>query len=298
MNIIKLIECIMRILFLFCLFFLSTTTFAKSETTISKNFYGTWGDNCEPNGQENSGFVFGRSGYIYFYKSSSNSDSKYDYYSVAFSKSKQFENWKILEPNKNWDIKKLFAKIDGDILTIVEETKSSDSYSFLDDIEKHEKFTKCKKTPDHLIISFGELLAFLNSENSLECINNDTNQCIYNVFKFLDVSKNNALSIPEITRGSKLLISLVNLSAEYSHDDNTLSSASAYLVAPILAKIIISNYDFDNSKDLSLKEIFSDREILIEQNLLNTSEFNFNNEKLKQEIDDFIKSLELFKNLM
>ena len=80
----------MRILFLFCLFFLSTTTFAKSETTISKNFYGTWGDNCEPNGQENSGFVFGRSGYIYFYKSSSNSDSKYDYYSVAFSKSKQF----------------------------------------------------------------------------------------------------------------------------------------------------------------------------------------------------------------
>ena len=37
---------------------------------------------------------------------------------------------------------------------------------------------------------------------------------------------------------------------------------SSYAITPLLTKVILNNFDFDNSEDLKLEEILQDREFV------------------------------------
>ena len=287
------------IIFIFS-FFIFSTCFVKAElNNIPKNFYGTWSNDCESLNKERFGFIFGKSGYLYFYKSNSENGNSYENYAVKFTGSRLFKGWNVISTSKFLEEKKLYIKVNNNVLTMsVDPVSNPDNYEFLESVENQETFTKCEKIPTNLILSFGEIISFINSEFSIPCIKNDINDCVFGIFKFLDISKNNALSIPEITRGSKLLISFINLSETYDKEDNAYTSASTFLISPLLAKIILLNYDYDNSEDLTFKELFQDREILIEKKLLDSSGIEFDNDKIRSQIEEIIQSLEIFKNLM
>ena len=187
------------------------------------------------------------------------------------------------------DGKKIFAKnvylnLNENILNLVLEPLDNPdgSYDFLTNVETTTyEYKKCSSGPTEEILLFGEVFSYLNSEASLSCskYNDDKSICFKDIFDFLDVSENNALSNAEINRASKLLIFFSTINGEEFNEAGIFGTISGYAIAPILTKMIISNFDFDDSRDLTLEEILQDRESLFNLEFDNNNRINFDNQE-------------------
>ncbi len=293
---------LMKILLTLFVLLFSSSVFAE-KLYIPKEYYGTWSNNCSQDDIYNYGFIFGKSGYLYFDKYNSDSDYTDGNYSIQFTNINKYQNWNIIKSDIFGNTP-LYTILDNDKLILIPEPEDRDplNFNFLKNFEKEEAWFKCDKIPPNISLLFGETLSFLNSDYSLSCINNDKNieKCAVDVFNFLDASKNKALSIAEITRGTRLLISIINLTGDngdYNDKENKWSMASTYLLSPILAKILLTNFDFNNSEDLTISELIKDRENLFGIDSFKRTDLNFNDDKIKQQINEFIIQLDFLKNL-
>ena len=88
------------------------------------------------------------------------------------------------------------------------------------------------------MLLFGEVLSYMNSKASLSCSNFGSNKanCFEDMFNFLDVSGNKALSNAEINRASKLLIFFSTVNGQEFNDAGVFALMSSYAITPILTK--------------------------------------------------------------
>ena len=275
----------------FFIFILFLPFLLVAENVIPKKFHGTWSNDCS---KEQDIFIFTESGYFNLYKSQDEIDD-YTYFYLQLTDSTKYEDW-ISVDGDIFDFKRVFMKLKTDVLEIVfEDLENSDgSYDFLMNTNNTFTYKKCDDTPSSLILLFGEVLTFINSKASLSCSKFSSNKanCFEDMFNFLDVSGNKALSNAEINRASKLLVFFSTVNGQEFNEAGMFGVMSSYAITPLLTKVILNNFDFDNSEDLKLEEILQDRESLFDLDFSNNDQIEIDNQKINNQIKDFINKLQ------
>ena len=262
-----------------------------AENLIPKKFHGTWSNDCS---KEEDVFIITESSYFNLYEGQDEID-EYTYFYLQFSDSKTYEDWHYLD-GEIFEFKNVFMKLNNDILEVVfEELDNPDgSYDFLNNTNNTFTYAKCDNTPASLTLIFGEVLSYMNSKASLSCSNFSKNkgECFEDVFSFLDVSGNKALSNAEINRASKLLVFFSTINGQEFNEAGMFGIISSYAITPLLTKVILTNFDFDNSSDLTLEEILQDRESLFDLDFNENDQIELDNQKINEQIRDFINKLQ------
>ena len=262
-----------------------------AEDLIPKKLHGTWSNDCS---KEEDVFIITESSYFNLYEGQDEID-EYTYFYLQFSDSKTYEDWHYLD-GEIFEFKNVFMKLNNDILEVVfEELDNPDgSYDFLNNTNNTFTYAKCDNTPASLTLIFGEVLSYMNSKASLSCSNFSKNkgECFEDVFSFLDVSGNKALSNAEINRASKLLVFFSTINGQEFNEAGMFGIISSYAITPLLTKVILTNFDFDNSSDLTLEEILQDRESLFDLDFNENDQIELDNQKINEQIRDFINKLQ------
>ena len=273
------------VVILFCPFLLF------AEDLIPEKFHGTWSNDCS---KEEDVFIITQSSYFNLYESQDEIDD-YAYFYLQFSDSKKYKDWIYLN-GEIFEFKNVFMKLNDDILEVVfeEQDNPDESYDFLNNTNNTFTYAKCDNTPASLTLVFGEVLSYMNSKASLSCSNFSKNkgECFEDVFSFLDVSGNKALSNAEINRASKLLVFFSTINGQEFDEAGLFGIISSYAITPLLTKVILNNFDFDNSADLTLEEILQDREGLFDLDFSENDQIEIDNQKINEQIRDFINKLQ------
>ena len=268
-----------------------------AENLIPEKFHGTWSNDCS---KEQDVFIISESGYFNLYESQDEID-EYTYFYLQFTDSKTYENWTYLD-GEIFEFKNVFMKLDNDILEVVfEELDNLDgSYDFLNNTNNTFTYAKCDNTPASITLLFGEVLSYMNSKASLSCSNFSKNKgkCFEELFSFLDISKNKALSNAEINRASKLLVFFSTVNGQEFNEAGMFGIISSYAITPLLTKVILTNFDFDNSEDLTLEEMLQDRESLFDLDFSKNDQIDIDNQKINNQIKDFINKLQGLGSLL
>ncbi len=258
------------------------------EDNFPKNLQGIWSEDCQ---SEYQVFII-----------SNNTSMWIDETYVGFniSKTSKVQDWVAYKWGELDGSYYYFLKKDGNQLleiTAPEEWDGID-YSFLNSSE-YSSYEKCESIPSIYQIIYGEIISLMNSQ-LIETCNNDTNpsNCINETFSFLDVSKDNELSVAELTRAARIVIyfTFIDKKLEEDRDIGFATYTTTSLIFPALSKILIGNYDYDNSNTISLKEIYTDRiDTLDYQDLFKENLQGLDPGELRRLIEnlDFLKSLML-----
>ncbi len=268
-----------------------------AENLIPKKFHGTWSNDCS---KEQDVFIISESGYFNLYESQDEID-EYTYFYLQFTDSKTYENWTYLD-GEIFEFKNVFMKLDNDILEVVFEELDNleGSYDFLNNTNNTFTYAKCDNTPASITLLFGEVLSYMNSKASLSCSNFSKNKgkCFEDLFSFLDISENKALSNAEINRASKLLVFFSTVNGQEFNEAGMFGIISSYAITPLLTKVILTNFDFDNSADLTLEEMLQDRESLFDLDFSKNDQIDIDNQKINNQIKDFINKLQGLGSLL
>ena len=193
-------------------------------------------------------------------------------------------------------------KLDNNILEVVFEELDNleGSYDFLNNTNNTFTYAKCDNTPASITLLFGEVLSYMNSKASLSCSNFSKNKgkCFEDLFSFLDISENKALSNAEINRASKLLVFFSTVNGQEFNEAGMFGIISSYAITPLLTKVILTNFDFDNSADLTLEEMLQDRESLFDLDFSKNDQIDIDNQKINNQIKDFINKLQGLGSLL
>tara|TARA_B100001250_G_scaffold31643_1_gene25909 strand:- start:646 stop:1503 length:858 start_codon:yes stop_codon:yes gene_type:complete len=169
-------------------------------------------------------------------------------------------------------------------------------YSFLNSND-FSIYEECNSIPGMYQIIYGEIVSLTNS-NLIETCSNDYNpqNCINETFNFLDVSSDGELSVAELTRAARILIyfTFIDKKVDEDRDIGFATYTTTSLFFPAISKILIGNYDYDNSNTISLNEIYTDRiDTLDYQNLFKDNIKGLDPSELRKLIEnlDFLKSI-------
>ena len=276
--------------FIFLLiFFLSFSSKAELifENEFPKNIQGIWSEDCEEGLQVH---VIGSNSSLWIDE---------DYVGLNISQTSDVQNWTAYK----------WGEIDGSYyyflktntqnqlmeLTPPDEWDGID-YSFLNSND-FSIYEKCDSIPGVYQIIYGEIVSLMNSK-LIETCNVETNPqgCITETFNFLDVSNNKELSVAELTRAARILIYFTFIDKRVGEDRDigfaTYTTTSLFF--PAISKILIGNYDYDNSNTLSLNEIYTDRVASLDyQNLFKDNIKGLDPAELRKLIEnlDFLKSI-------
>ena len=276
--------------FIFLLiFFLSFSSKAELifENEFPKNIQGIWSVDCEEGLQ------------VHLIGSNSSLWIDEDYVGLNISQTSDVNNWTAYK----------WGEIDGSYyyflktntqnqlmeLTPPDEWDGID-YSFLNSND-FSIYEKCDSIPGVYQIIYGEIVSLMNSK-LIETCNAETNpqECITETFNFLDVSNNKELSVAELTRAARILIYFTFIDKRVGEDRDigfaTYTTTSLFF--PAISKILIGNYDYDNSNTLSLNEIYTDRVASLDyQNLFKDNIKGLDPAELRKLIEnlDFLKSI-------
>ncbi len=268
-----------------------------AENLIPEKFHGTWSNDCS---KEQDVFIISESGYFNLYESQDEIDD-YTYFYLQFTDSKTYENWSYLD-GEIFEFKNVFMKLDNNILEVVFEELDNleGSYDFLNNTNNTFTYAKCDNTPASITLLFGEVLSYMNSKASLSCSNFSKNKgkCFEDLFSFLDISENKALSNAEINRASKLLVFFSTVNGQEFNEAGMFGIISSYAITPLLTKVILTNFDFDNSADLTLEEMLQDRESLFDLDFSKNDQIDIDNQKINNQIKDFINKLQGLGSLL
>ena len=256
------------------------------KNDFPKNMQGVWSSNCD---SEYQVFII-----------SSNTSMWIDESYVGFniSKTSEVNDWIAYKWGEIESSYYYFLKKDGEKLFEISAPESWDGidYSFLNGSD-YSVYEKCDSIPSMYQLIYGEIINLMNSQ-LIETCNNDQNpaNCINETFTFLDVSGDNELSVAELTRAARIAIyfTFIDKREEEDRDIGFATYTTTSLIFPALSKILIGNYDYDNSNTISLKEIYTDRiDTLDYQNLFKENLKGLDAEELRKLIDnlDFLRSM-------
>ena len=258
------------------------------ENEFPKKFQGIWSTDCEAGLQVH---VIGKNNSLWIDE---------DYVGLNISKTtNDIEGW----------IAYKWGELDGSYYyflnknsqnQLMELTPPDDwdgiDYSFLNSNE-FSIYEECNSIPSMYQIIYGEIVSLMNS-NLIETCTDDSNpqNCINETFNFLDVSSNGELSVAELTRAARILIyfTFIDKRVDEDRDIGFATYTTTSLFFPALSKILIGNYDYDNSNTISLNEIYTDRiDTLDYQNLFKDNIKGLDPSELRRLIEnlDFLKSI-------
>ena len=278
-----------KIFFLIIIFFsfnLNAELIFKDN--FPKDLQGTWSENCN---SQNQVFLI------------SNNTSMWideNYVGFNISKTSNVQDWTAYKWGELDGTYYYFLKKDGNKLLEITAPDDWDGidYSFLNSSD-YSSYEKCESIPSIYQIIYGEIISLMNSQ-LIETCNNDENpsNCINETFSFLDVSQDNELSVAELTRAARIVIYFTFIDKKLEEDRNIgfATYTTTSLIFPALSKILIGNYDYDNSNTISLKEIYTDRiDTLDYQDLFKENLQGLNPDELRRLIEnlDFLQSLML-----
>ena len=273
--------------FIFILFF---SFYAKAELTFKyefpKNLQGIWSLDCKSEKQVQ---IISNNASMYISET---------YVGFNISKTSNVDGWTTYKWGELEGSYYYFLKNDNNQLleVIAPEEWDGIDYSFL---EHGETFVweKCDSIPSLYQIIYGEIINLMNSK-LIEVCNNDTNpsMCINETFNFLDVSEDDELSVAELTRAARIVIyfTFIDKRLEEDREIGFAAYTTTSLIFPAISKILIGNYDYDNSNTISLKEIYTDRiDTLDYQNLFKDNIKGLKPDELRKLIEnlDFLKSI-------
>ena len=276
--------------FIFLLiFFLSFYSKAELifENEFPKNIQGIWSVDCEEGLQVH---VIGSNSSLWIDE---------DYVGLNISQTSDVQNWTAYK----------WGEIDGSYYYFLKTNTQNElmeltppdewdgiDYSFLNSND-FSIYERCDSIPGVYQIIYGEIVSLMNSK-LIETCNVETNpqECITETFNFLDVSNNKELSVAELTRAARILIYFTFIDKRVGEDRDigfaTYTTTSLFF--PAISKILIGNYDYDNSNTLSLNEIYTDRVASLDyQNLFKDIIKGLDPAELRKLIEnlDFLKSI-------
>ena len=271
----------------FCIFFsLKVNAELVFKDNFPKNMQGVWSSNCS---SQNQVFIISDSTSMWIDES---------YVGFNISKTAEVDDWIAYKWGELDGTYYYFLKYDNNQLLEVTPPENWDGidYSFLIESETT-VYNKCESIPSIFQIIYGEIINLMNSK-LIEVCNNDQNpaNCINETFSFLDVSKDNELSVAEITRAARILIyfTFIDKQIDENREIGFATYTTTSLIFPAISKIIIGNYDYDNSNTISLKEIYTDRiDTLDYQNLFKENIKGLDPEELRKLMEnlDFLRSI-------
>ena len=139
-----------------------------------------------------------------------------------------------------------------------------DAWTFTD-------YARCPGLPSTLAVPHGEAVAVLAGLDQLRAAcgsdaGSNHAACAAGLFKLADVSGNSELSIAELSRVGRVATYFATvMSGEVVPVIEILGGfAAAVAISPLLAKAIVSSFDYDDSGALSLAEMMQNRETLLE----------------------------------
>ena len=256
------------------------------KDNFPKNIQGVWSEDCD---QESQVFIISNNTSMWI-------DSTYVGFNI--SKTANIDGWTAYKWGELDGNYYYFLKYDNNQLLEVTAPEYWDGidYSFLLEGETS-VYNKCESIPSLYQIIYGEIINLMNSQ-LIEVCNNDPDPsvCINETFDFLDVSKDNELSVAELTRAARIVIyfTFIDKRLEEDRDIGFATYTTTSLIFPALSKILIGNYDYDNSNTISLKEIYTDRiDTLNYQNLFKDNIKGLEPDELRKLIEnlDFLKSI-------
>ena len=276
------------IFFAIFLFFYPLKAELIFENEFPKKFQGIWSTDCEAGLQVH---VIGKNNSLWIDE---------DYVGLNISKTTDdVEGW----------IAYKWGEIDGSYYYFLNKNSQNQlmeltppdewdgiDYSFLNSNE-FSIYEECDSIPSMYQIIYGEIVSLMNS-NLIQACTDDSNpqNCINETFNFLDVSANGELSVAELTRAARILVyfTFIDKRVDEDRDIGFATYTTTSLFFPALSKILIGNYDYDNSNTISLNEIYTDRiDTLDYQNLFKDNIKGLDPSELRKLIEnlDFLKSI-------
>ena len=99
--------------------------------------------------------------------------------------------------------------------------------------------------------------------------------------------------------GHDLIPEMLNyLNGQEFNEAGIFGIISSYAITPLLTKVILTNFDFDNSEDLTLEEMLQDRESLFDLDFSKNDQIEIDNQKINNQIKDFINKLQGLGSLL
>ena len=246
------IKLIFRILIIFTI---PTSVYSQLSYTESfpKEFQGIWSTDCE---SENEVFLITNNVSMFIME---------DFAGLSVANTAKVEEWTSYKWVEADMTSYYFSKINtaGQLIEYQAPYNwDGIDYSFLD-TDTPTSYLRCNAIPVQYQLQYGEIINLINSDIIPTCkYGNDSSKCVSKIFGFLDVSKDKELSTAELTRASRILIYFAFLNNKFDPEDREVGF-TAYLttsaVFPTLSKLLMGNFDYDNSGALSLKEIYTDR---------------------------------------
>jgi hypothetical protein len=126
------------------------------------------------------------------------------------------------------------------------------------------QFTSCATLPPGPQALYGEMFAVLDGLDAagIACVAGPQ-ACAGALFSVGDVNPNGSLNTAEISRLIRVLIQLGAIEQWNGEADAQVGMIAASVpLAPILARALISSFDYDGDDGLSLEEILGDRVVL------------------------------------
>jgi hypothetical protein len=126
------------------------------------------------------------------------------------------------------------------------------------------RFENCPALPPGPQALYGELIAVLDGIDNAElACSRGPEQCASALFAIADVHPDGVLTVAEISRMLRVLVQLGAIEQGNGTADTQVGMIAASLpLAPILARAIVSSFDYDGDNALSLDEILQDRVVL------------------------------------
>ena len=256
------------------------------KNDFPKNMQGVWSSNCDSEYQ------------VFIVSSNTSMWIDESYVGFNISKTSEVNDWIAYKWGEIESSYYYFLKKDGEKLLEISAPDNWDGidYSFLNSSD-YSVYEKCDSIPSMYQLIYGEIINLMNSQ-LIETCNNDQKpaNCINETFTFLDVSGDDELSVAELTRAARIAIyfTFIDKREEEDRDIGFATYTTTSLIFPALSKILIGNYDYDNSNTISLKEIYTDRiDTLDYQNLFKENLKGLDAEELRKLIDnlDFLRSM-------
>jgi len=253
-----------------------------------KNLQGIWSEDCS---MQNQVFLISNNTSMWI-------DDSYVGFNI--SKTSKVQDWTAYKWGELDGSYYYFIKKNGDNLIEISPPDEWDGidYTFLKSSE-YSEYEKCESIPSMFQIIYGEIINLMNSQLIEICNeNNDPSECINESFAFLDVSDDDELSVAELTRAARIAIyfTFIDKKQDEDRDIGFATYTTTSIIFPALSKILIGNYDYDNSNTLSLKEIYTDRiDTLDYQNLFQENLKQLDPKELRKLIEnlDFLRSFML-----
>ena len=256
------------------------------ENNFPKNIQGIWSSDCK---EEYQVFIISNNTSMWI-------DEQYVGFNI--SKTSSVNDWTAYKWGEIDGSYYYFLKKDGDNLFEITAPDDWDGidYSFLNNSD-YSSYEKCDSIPSMYQLIYGEIINLMNSQLIETCNNNENPaNCINETFDFLDVSGDDELSVAELTRAARIAIYFTFIDKREGEDREIgfATYTTTSLIFPALSKILIGNYDYDNSNTISLKEIYTDRiDTLDYQNLFKENLRGLDPEELRRLIEnlDFLRSM-------